>query len=44
MISAGVMALMFSAGFGLYLASTGLVGTLQGLLVRRIEVRRAAGA
>ena len=42
-ISAGAMALMFSAGFGLYLASTGLVGTLQGLLVRRIELRRAAG-
>ena len=43
-ISAGAMALMFSAGFGLYLASTGLVGTLQGLLVRRIELRRARAA
>lgn len=32
-----VMALTLSAGFGLYLAATGLVGTLQGLLVRRIE-------
>ena len=42
-ISAGAMALMFSAGFGLYLAATGLVGTLQGLLVRRIELGREAG-
>ena len=41
-ISAGAMALMFSAGFGLYLAATGLVGVLQGLLVRRIEVGEAA--
>ena len=41
-ISAGAMALMFSAGFGLYLAATGMVGTLQGLLVRRIEIGRAA--
>jgi len=32
-----VMALTLSAGFGLYLAATGLVGTLQGLVVRRIE-------
>jgi YidC/Oxa1 family membrane protein insertase len=43
-ISGGVMALMFSAGFGLYLASTGLVGTLQGLIVRRIEAGDASGA
>lgn len=38
-ISSGVMALMFSAGFGLYLAATGLVTTLQGLIVRRIEAK-----
>ncbi len=43
-ISGGVMALMFSAGFGLYLASTGLVGTLRGLIVRRIEAGDASGA
>jgi YidC/Oxa1 family membrane protein insertase len=36
-ISSGIMALMFSAGFGLYLVSSGLVTTLQGLIVRRIE-------
>jgi hypothetical protein len=38
------MALMFSAGFGLYLASTGLVGTLQGLIARRIEAGDTPGA
>lgn len=37
-LSAGVMALMLSAGFGLYLMSSGLVGVLQGLIVRRIEM------
>lgn len=42
-ISAGAMALMFSAGFGLYSAATGLAGTLQGLIVRRIEAGDTAG-
>lgn len=32
-----VMAMSFSAGFALYLGSSGLVTTLQGLLVRRAE-------
>lgn len=36
-LSTAMMAMMLSAGFGLYLAATGLVGTLQGLIVRRIE-------
>lgn len=36
-LGAGAIALMMSAGFGLYLAATGLVGALQGLIVRRIE-------
>jgi YidC/Oxa1 family membrane protein insertase len=35
----GAMALAISAGFGLYLLASGLVGTLQGLLVMRIEGR-----
>jgi hypothetical protein len=33
------MAMMLSAGFGLYLAASGAVGTLQGLIVRRIEAQ-----
>lgn len=37
--AAGIMALTMSAGFGLYLGATGVVGTLQGLLVRRAESR-----
>lgn len=36
-VSAAAMAMMLSAGFGLYLAASGAVGTLQGLIVRRIE-------
>lgn len=36
-LSAAAMAMMLSAGFGLYLAASGAVGTLQGLIVRRIE-------
>ena len=36
------MAMMLSAGFGLYLAANGAVGTLQGLIVRRIETRTGA--
>ena len=36
-VSAAAMAMMLSAGFGLYLAATGAVGILQGLIVRRIE-------
>ena len=38
-VTAAVMALTLSAGFGLYLAANGAVGTLQGLIVRRIEAR-----
>lgn len=38
-LSAAAMAMMLSAGFGLYLAATGAVGTLQGLIVQRIEAR-----
>lgn len=34
-----VMAMMLSSGFALYLGSSGLVSTLQGLLVRRAEAR-----
>lgn len=37
-VSAAAMAMMLSAGFGLYLAASGAVGTLEGLIVRRIEV------
>ena len=37
------MALMVSAGFGLYLAAAGLAGTLQGLLGRRIELGHEVG-
>jgi membrane protein insertase Oxa1/YidC/SpoIIIJ len=36
-VSSIVMAMMLSAGFGLYLVSNSLVGTLQGLLIRRLE-------
>ncbi len=36
-VTAAAMAMMLSAGFGLYLAASGAVGTLQGLIVRRIE-------
>lgn len=36
-VISGVMALTLSAGFGLYFAANGLVGTLQGLIVRRVE-------
>lgn len=32
-----LMAMTLSAGFGLYLAANGVVGTLQALLIRRIE-------
>jgi len=42
-VAVGAMALATSAGFGLYLAASGAVGTLQGLLVRRIEAAAAAG-
>ncbi len=42
-LSTGVMALLFSAGFGLYLTANGMVGLLQGLIVRRIEQERAPG-
>ncbi len=42
-VSGLVMALFMSAGLGLYLAATGMVGTLQGLIVRRIEVGRNGG-
>jgi|AP95_1055475.scaffolds.fasta_scaffold03665_6 YidC/Oxa1 family membrane protein insertase len=40
----GVMALTLSAGFGLYLAATGLTGTLQGLIIRRIEAGQRSSA
>lgn len=43
-VSAGAMALMLSAGFGLYLAASGAIGTLQGLIVRRIEQGHEEGA
>lgn len=36
-VTAAAMAMTLSAGFGLYLAASGAVGTLQGLIVRRIE-------
>ena len=39
-VSSAVMAMILSAGFGLHLAATGAVGTLQGLIVRRIEAGR----
>lgn len=39
-VSAGIMALALSAGFGLYLAASGGVSILQGLIVRRIEAAR----
>ena len=38
-VVSGIMALTLSAGLGLYLVASGLVGTLQGLMVRRIERR-----
>lgn len=38
-LSAFAMAMFMSAGFGLYLASTGLIGTLQGLIIRRVEAK-----
>ena len=43
-VTAGAMALTLSAGFGLYLAASGAVGTLQGLIVRRIELGRSEPA
>jgi len=43
-VSSAAMAMMLSAGFGLYLAATGTIGTLQGLIVRRIEARTGAHA
>ena len=43
-VSSAVMAMMFSAGFGLYLAATGTIGTLQGLIVRRIEAQTGGHA
>lgn len=39
-----VMALTLSAGFGLYLATSGAVGIVQGLAVRHIEARRRLDA
>lgn len=41
-VLSGVMALTLSAGFGLYLVASGLVGMLQGLIVARIEERGEA--
>jgi YidC/Oxa1 family membrane protein insertase len=41
-VSSAAMAMALSAGFGLYLAATGAVGTLQGLLVRRLEAQERA--
>ena len=38
-VISAAMAMTLSAGFGLYLAANGAVGTLQGLIVRRIETR-----
>lgn len=43
-LSVGLMALVMSAGFGLYLAASGAVGTLQALIVRRVEARRSLAA
>ena len=43
-VTAGAMALTLSAGFGLYLAASGAVGTLQGLIVRRIDLGRSEPA
>jgi YidC/Oxa1 family membrane protein insertase len=39
-VSTAIMAMMLSAGFGLYLAASGGVSILQGLIVRRIEARQ----
>ncbi len=38
-VISAVMSMTLSAGFGLYLAANGAVGTLQGLMVRRAEAR-----
>ena len=43
-VTSVAMAMMLSAGFGLYLAANGAVGTLQGLIVRRIEGRAGANS